>query len=115
MPPTWISPPDSLPESIADAAAHAVLHGRDARLVPMSGPGGTLLRQPPPAHSRGYAGEQAMGFTGYQQPTWALIEGPSGSAGHGVTTRGFDAVAVRVEGPFEVHLVDNKALARVGN
>ena len=114
--PTRVSHPDEASELAADGAADAVATGRPAHLTPQHHLAGTVMRQPPnPAHARGYAGEQGMGFAGYPAPTWALIEGPSGAAGHGVTTRGFDAVAVRVEGNFEIHLVDNKSLARAGN
>ena len=113
-PPTALSRPHEAGEVAAERAAHAVLAGRAAGLTAPPRPAGTVFRQVP-AHDRGYAGEQGMGFAGYPSPTWALVEGPSGAAGHGVTTRGFDAVAVRVQGPFEIHLVDNKSLARAGN
>ncbi|TWE21912.1 uncharacterized protein DUF4157 [Kitasatospora atroaurantiaca] len=82
--------------------------------------GAALRRQTPPsggmrpAHARGFGGEQAMGFA-YPQEEWIFLGGPSGAAGHGVTTSGFDGVAVRTGGPLEIHLLDNKSLARQGN
>jgi Domain of unknown function (DUF4157) len=112
--PTRVSYPHEAIELAADRAAYAVASGRPARLTPQSHLAGIIMRQTP-GHDRGYAGEQGMAFAGYPQPEWELIEGPSGAAGHGVTNRGFDAVAVRVQGTFEVHLVDNKSLARAGN
>jgi len=68
-----------------------------------------------PRHARGFAGEQGMGFIHYRQEDgWIFFEGPSGSAGHGVTEPGFDGVAYNVR-TGETHLVDNKSLARRGN
>lgn len=69
-----------------------------------------IARQPvDPRHARGHAGEQSMGFGYSQDKGWILIEGPSGSAGHGVTTRGFDGVAYNANAD-ELHLIDNKSL-----
>lgn len=75
-----------------------------------------VARQPmDPRHARGFAGEQGMGFIHYRREDgWIFFEGPSGSAGHGVTQSGFDGVAYNVK-TGEVHLVDNKSLARQGN
>jgi len=68
-----------------------------------------------PRHARGFGGEQGMGFIHYRQEDgWIFFEGPSGSAGHGVTEPGFDGVAYNVR-TGETHLVDNKSLARRGN
>ncbi len=68
-----------------------------------------------PRHARGLFGEQEMAFRGYRaEDGWAVIEGPSGAAGHGVTTSGFDAVAYNVR-TGELHIVDNKSFARPGN
>jgi hypothetical protein len=112
--PMRVSHPQDAIELAAARAADAAATRRPAHLTPQPHLAGTVMRQPP-GHARGYAGEQGMGFAGYPQPEWALIEGPSGAAGHGVTASGFDAVAVRVQGTFEIHLVDNKSLARAGN
>ncbi|WHZ21128.1 MAG: hypothetical protein OJF47_000240 [Nitrospira sp.] len=69
-----------------------------------------IARQPmDPRHARGHAGEQSMGFGYSQDKGWILIEGPSGSGGHGVTTRGFDGVAYNANAD-ELHLIDNKSL-----
>ena len=67
----------------------------------------------PPAHARGYAGEQSMGFF-LGERGYFFVEGPSGSGGHGVTVPGFDGVAFN---PKTRHLIiyDNKAYARAGN
>lgn len=65
---------------------------------------------------RGFVGEQNMSFVGYSmRDGWALLEGSSGAAGHRANAPGFDAVAVRLTGPLEIHLVDNKAFQRAGN
>jgi hypothetical protein len=75
-----------------------------------------VARQPmDPRHARGHAGEQGMGFIHYpQEEGWIFFEGPSGSAGHGVTQPGFDGVAYNVR-TGEIHLVDNKSLGRQGS
>jgi hypothetical protein len=62
-----------------------------------------------PRHARGYGGEQSMGFGYSQEKGWILVEGPSGAAGHGVTTKGFDGVAYNINAD-ELHLIDNKSL-----
>jgi hypothetical protein len=67
-----------------------------------------------PRHARGYAGEQSMGFGYRQSEGWIFVEGPSGSAGHGVTTFGFDGVAYNIKAD-ELHLLDNKSLKSFGN
>jgi hypothetical protein len=68
-----------------------------------------------PRHARGRAGEQGMGFELYPQSEgWIFFEGPSGSAGHGVTTSGFDGVAYNTK-TGELHLIDNKSLKSAGN
>ncbi len=72
-------------------------------------PGATATGGMTPGHARGYAGEQSMGFGYSQEKGWILVEGPSGSQGHGVTTSGFDGVAYNVEAD-ELHLIDNKSL-----
>jgi hypothetical protein len=75
----------------------------------------SIARQPDPRHARGYAGEQGMGFIHYRQEDgWIFFEGPGGSAGHGVTSPGFDGVAYNTR-TGEIHLIDNKSLARQGN
>ncbi|MFO1058173.1 MAG: hypothetical protein U1E53_14540 [Dongiaceae bacterium] len=66
--------------------------------------------------ARGLLGEAGMGFAGYpQQEGWAFLTGPSGGGGHRWNEPGFDGVAFRVSGPFELHIIDNKSLARPGN
>jgi hypothetical protein len=67
----------------------------------------------PPSHARGYAGEQSMGFF-LGERGYFFVEGPSGAAGHGVTTSGFDGVAFN---PSSGHLIiyDNKSFARAAN
>lgn len=68
-----------------------------------------------PEHARGYSGEQTMGFANYRQENgWVLIEGSSGAKGHGVTNAGFDAVSYNIR-TGELHLTDNKSLAKTGN
>ena len=112
--PTVLSQPHEAGEVAAQRAAHAALAGRPAGLTAPPRPAGTVFRQVP-AHDRGAAGELGAAFVGYPRRDWVLVEGPGGPAGHGVTSRGFDLVAVRVRGDFEVHLVDNKSFARTSN
>jgi Domain of unknown function (DUF4157) len=92
--------------------AHELAHTLQQR----NGVSTRVARQPmDPRHARGFAGEQGMGFVHYrQEDDWIFFEGPSGSAGHGVTESGFDGVAYNVR-TGEIHLVDNKSLARQGN
>src|SRR5690242_8724017 len=45
-----------------------------------------------PAHDRGHAGEQSMGFY-WGERGYFLVEGPSGAGGHAANARGFDGVA----------------------
>jgi|GEM_PF-5572033 len=81
-----------------------------------SGAGLRLARQGiDPRHARGMAGELGVAFIHYRREDgWIVFEGPGGPAGHGVTQRGFDAVAYNTR-TGEIHLADNKSLARVGN
>jgi hypothetical protein len=66
-------------------------------------------------HARGYGGEQSMGFNLYPaERGWFFVEGPSGSAGHGVTTSGFDGVAYNPNLDL-LDVIDNKSLGRSGN
>jgi len=75
----------------------------------------TLQRQSDPRHQRGYAGEQNMGFILYRREDgWATIRGPSGSAGHNVTTGGEDGLFYNVR-TKQLHITDNKSLAKRGN
>jgi hypothetical protein len=65
------------------------------------------------SHDRGYAGEQSMGFF-FGERGYFFVEGPSGAAGHGITSPGFDGVAYN---PKTRHLIiyDNKAFGRSTN
>jgi hypothetical protein len=65
------------------------------------------------SHNRGYLGEQSMGFFLGEQG-YFFVEGPSGAAGHGVTTKGFDGVAFNPK-TRQLIIYDNKAFAGVGN
>lgn len=68
-----------------------------------------------PRHARGHAGEQGMGFELYPESEgWIFFEGPSGSAGHGVTTSGFDGIAYNTR-TDALHLLDNKSLKSPGS
>jgi hypothetical protein len=82
-------------------------------------PSGTtvgIVRKPmDPGHARGYVGEQGMGFEHYRaEEGWIFFEGPSGYKGHGVTERGFDAVAYNTRTDV-LELPDNKSLKSPGN
>lgn len=70
----------------------------------------------PPGNHEGVTvyGEQGAAFSQYSwENGWALLEGPSGSAGHAWNEPGFDGVAFRVleSDPLEIHIIDNKALS----
>lgn len=66
-------------------------------------------------HDRGHAGEQGAAFQLYRfEDGWAVVRGPSGDAGHGVTRPGEDGLFFNVR-TSELHIVDNKSLAREGN
>lgn len=93
---------------LAHELAHAVQQGSGAAL--------RVARQGiDPRHARGMAGELGMAFIHYRREDgWIVFEGPGGPAGHGVTQRGFDAVAYNTR-TGEIHLADNKSLARAGN
>jgi hypothetical protein len=66
--------------------------------------------------ARAIAGEAGMAFAGYRaEDGWAFLTGPSGSMGHTWNAPGFDGVAFRVMGPFEMHILDNKSYARPGS
>ena len=61
-------------------------------------------------------GEQGIAFSGYPHNRgWAFLEGPSGAGGHAWNQPGFDGVAFRVSGPFEIEIIDNKAFASTRN
>jgi len=76
-----------------------------------------IFRQPVTGRqARAVGGEAGMGFTGYSmQQGWGFLTGPSGGAGHAWNAPGFDGVAFRTDGAFELHIVDNKSFARAGN
>jgi hypothetical protein len=111
-----ISPPGSALEGEAAQAAARVMAGELAGMRPASAH--MIFRQetpPDPRHARGFFGEQEMAFRGYRfEEGWIIIEGPSGAAGHGVTQSGFDASAYNRD-TGQLHIVDNKSLARAGN
>lgn len=95
---------------LAHELAHAVQQDSGApgtilRQISASVTGGTI----DPRHARGYAGEQGMGFGYRKEKGWIFIEGPGGSAGHGVTAKGLDGVAYSVKAD-ELQLIDNKSL-----
>jgi hypothetical protein len=66
--------------------------------------------------ARGTSGEQGMAFSGYPaEEGWVFLQGPSGSAGHAWNQPGFDGVAFKAKGGFEMHIIDNKSFARPAN
>jgi hypothetical protein len=65
--------------------------------------------------ARGTSGKQGIGFAYSQEQGWAFLEGPSGTSGQASNAAGFDGVAFRTDGPPEIHILDNKSLAREGN
>jgi hypothetical protein len=66
----------------------------------------------PPGHARGYSGEQDMGFF-LGERGYFFVEGPSGSRGHGVTSRGFDGVAFNPKTRYLI-IYDNKSVKSAG-
>lgn len=101
-------------EAEADNAAEAVVSGKGKAVVNSTAPV-SLARQVDSRHTRGYGGEQSMGFNLYSaEEGWMFVEGPSGAAGHGVTGKGFDGIAYNPK-LDELHLLDNKSLKASGN
>jgi hypothetical protein len=95
-----------------ESAAEAVVGERQVT-VPAGVP--PLIQRQDPRHARGYAGEQSMGFNQYRwEDGWAVVRGPSGSAGHGVTAAGEDGLMYNVRTGI-LRIADNKAFARAGN
>ncbi|MDQ3971348.1 MAG: hypothetical protein M3227_06635 [Thermoproteota archaeon] len=93
----------------------------DAKGYAPAGPGGGASsasdepEEETPAHARGHAGEQGVAFQLYRlQDGWAVVRGPSGAGGHGVTRPGEDGLFYNIR-TGELHIVDNKSLARQGN
>lgn len=83
-----------------------------------------LMRQTSPTSAvvtgrkaRAIAGERGMAFAGYSiEEGWAFLTGPGGySTGHRWNAPGFDGVAFKETGKFEIHILDNKSLARQEN
>jgi hypothetical protein len=64
-------------------------------------------------HGRGYLGEQTIGFL-LGERGYVIVEGPGGSAGHGITAPGFDGVAYHADARHLI-IYDNKAYRRSGN
>ncbi len=103
-----------------EARERATLSTIESRNPPTnSGPGGSSVPGTGiiPKHARGYGGEQGAAFEQYSTDKgWAIIRGPSGAGagGHGVTTSGEDILAYNVR-TKELHIVDNKSVARRRN
>jgi hypothetical protein len=56
------------------------------------------------------ASEQEMAFFRFsEQARWIFLAGPSGKAGHRWNERGFDGVAIRLDGSFEMRIPDEKS------
>jgi hypothetical protein len=103
--------------------AHELTHVMQQGALASASAMPTVQRQHPPPgatgagfrEARGLLGEAGMAFAGYRaEEGWAFLTGPGGSAGHRWNEPGFDGVAFRVSGPFEIHILDNKSLASVG-
>jgi hypothetical protein len=110
-PPTSSSPEISVPGDRWEVGAPSPAIGA----APSAGPAPIVLRQVDPRHARGHVGEQAMGAGSYRAENgWVFIDGPSGGGGHAVTQSGADGVAYNVR-TGELHILDNKSLARRGN
>jgi Domain of unknown function (DUF4157) len=115
---SWVSSPNDPAELEAEAVAGGLTEGPSIRQArrgllrqqPPSGPSAVSLRE-----ARAVGGELGMGFAYRAEQGWAFLSGPGGSAGHRWNEPGFDGVAFRVQGQFEIHILDNKSLARAGN
>ncbi|MGW8375353.1 DUF4157 domain-containing protein [Streptomyces sp. ODS28] len=109
----------SRPHDAAEREATAAAAGGVVATVPVvriAQP--TLMRQTPGVgarEARGTAGELSMGFAYRRERGWGFLAGPGGSGGHRWNDPGFDGVAFRTEGAFEIHIIDNKSWARTGN
>ena len=64
-------------------------------------------------HARGYFGEQTAGFL-LGQKGYVILDGPSGSGGHGITTPGLDGAAFNPK-TNDLLIYDNKSFKRGGN
>jgi hypothetical protein len=64
-------------------------------------------------HAQGYLGEQAAGFM-LGRKGYVILDGPSGSAGHGITTPGLDGAAFNPK-TDDLLIYDNKSFKRGGN
>jgi hypothetical protein len=64
-------------------------------------------------HAKGYLGEQTAGFL-LGQKGYVILDGPSGSGGHGITAPGLDGAAFNPK-TDDLLIYDNKSLARSGN
>jgi hypothetical protein len=64
-------------------------------------------------HAKGYLGEQTAGFV-LGQKGYVVLDGPSGSAGHGITTPGLDGAAFNPK-TDDLLIYDNKSFKRGGN
>jgi hypothetical protein len=95
-------------EEAADAAAAGRRVTRPAGIPPG-------IQRQDPRHARGFAGEQQMGFTQYRwEDGWAVVRGPSGAGGHGITSSGEDGLFYNVRTGI-LRIADNKAFTRGGN
>jgi hypothetical protein len=66
-------------------------------------------------HDKGLGGEQSMGFSQYRwEDGWAVLRGPSGAGGHGITAGGEDGLFYNVRTSI-LRIADNKAFSRAGN
>jgi hypothetical protein len=66
-------------------------------------------------HDKGFGGEQSMGFSQYRwEDGWAVLRGPSGAGGHGITAGGEDGLFYNVRTSI-LRIADNKAFSRAGN
>lgn len=64
-------------------------------------------------HAQGYLGEQTAGFL-LGQKGYVILDGPSGSGGHGITTPGLDGAAFNPK-TDDLLIYDNKSFKRGGN
>jgi hypothetical protein len=115
-----IGAPGDVYEQEADRVADAVMRMPKLQKVTQPGVEPFIQREVASAVSgreaRATAGEIGMAFAGYRvEEGWAFLTGPGGSAGHRWNEPGFDGVAFRVRGSFEIHILDNKSLARAGS
>jgi uncharacterized protein YukE len=104
--PSHVGPPRPVrPRRFTDEEVDEIVRGIVEADTPQPGTGGLPLNA-----QKAIRGEQGMGFYYSDEKGWAFLDGPSGSqSGHLWNKGGPDGFAYTTQGPFELHILDNKA------